>query len=472
VKAVLRGFDLETCLRSPWRRRALIALGVLLLATASTLPWVEAFVDAGIDWQSIFLRRLLDWSLWGVALEPIVALSGRLSLWLRGRVLLLLLAHAALAVGVGFGMGELNVTLTQTFFSERAQFDRPPWRDRSSLGRDATPRSPDATSPPAPDADRPPAPAADRPPAPAAARPPAPDAAPPPTPDAARDGAPAGFRREAGSRRGRDHREAARRLGRNRRAAIGALLYALCVGLGWSSRAFLAARDQERRAAGLELRAARLEGELSSAQLAQLEAQLHPHFLFNALHSVGGLIREDRGDDALRTLAALGDLLRASLERGATAELPLREELALAEQFLEVERIRLGDRLTVSIHTEPGIGSTPMPVLALSTLVENAVLHGVAPRAEGGHIEVAARRSGDSVVVAVTDDGPGFPPDVLAGRAPDGEGAHIGLENTRARLQTLYGDAAALELSNPPGGGACARLRLPARPSTGEEERA
>jgi sensor histidine kinase YesM len=236
--------------------------------------------------------------------------------------------------------------------------------------------------------------------------------------------------------------------------------------LGAGSQVHRRTRHEERRAAEFELRAVRLDAELADAQLSSLRAQLHPHFLFNALHTVGGLVREGRDEDALKTLSAIGELLRTTLDQGEKQELRLADELRVARRYLEIEERRFGQRLRLEWAIEEGCGAALVPALCLLPLVENAVRHGVAPRTEGGSVRVTARRAGAELVVEVVDDGPGFPAAVLAGGPQDeGEQARrcIGRANDRARLAMLYGDAQRFELENPPTGGALVRVVLPFR---------
>ena len=139
-------------------------------------------------------------------------------------------------------------------------------------------------------------------------------------------------------------------------------------------------------------------------------------------------------------------------------------ELSLSEHYLDIERIRFGDRLETVTHVEPGLGNATVPALVLLPLLENAVQHGIAPRSDGGRLGLDIRREGRRICMTVSDDGPGFPDDILGGdeatRAP-GERPHIGLENTRARLTMLYGEAGTLTLENPPEGGARVVVRVP-----------
>ena len=248
------------------------------------------------------------------------------------------------------------------------------------------------------------------------------------------------------------------------------LTYWLILGLGAGLRIYLKTRDEQRRAATAELRASQLDTELARAQIDSLRGQVHPHFLFNALHTIGGLIREDDQAAALRVLSAVGDLLRTTLDQGEAPEVPLSEELEVAERYLGIERIRFGDRLETSVEVEPAARAASVPALVLLPLVENAVRHGVEPRTGGGRVEIAARRSGGELVLEVRDDGPGYPREVLEGSGAELEHdgrRRIGLANTRKRLRVLYGEEYGLTLSNPAEGGALARIRIPCREAGG-----
>lgn len=234
----------------------------------------------------------------------------------------------------------------------------------------------------------------------------------------------------------------------------GLVTYALLV-LGWNGwRVYREARRREREAARLELRTAELKALLAEAQLGHLQSQLQPHFLFNSLHTLGALIREGDGASAARLTQRLAELLRRSLEVAERPELPLREELALLDRYVEIQRLRFGDRLRVDVGSADGVGDGLVPTLLLQPLVENAVRHGIERRAGAGRIEVSAERDGDRLTLRVRDDGPG--PDETA----EG-GTGVGLENTRARLGELYGDEASLTLEGGAGGGAEVTVRLP-----------
>jgi two-component system, LytTR family, sensor kinase len=203
------------------------------------------------------------------------------------------------------------------------------------------------------------------------------------------------------------------------------------------------------------LRAAQLETLLAQARLEVLRVQLQPHFLFNALHTVSSLMEDDvRG--ARRVLARLGDLLRRALEPDAGPEATLDEELAFLDEYVDVQRARFPDRLRYVVDVEAAARRARVPRLVLQPLVENAIRHGLAPRAEAGTVTVAARVEGDRLRVVVRDDGLGFadPSRVVEG---------VGLGNTRKRLEHLYGAEARLLLENAPEGGARVTLDLPRR---------
>ena len=188
----------------------------------------------------------------------------------------------------------------------------------------------------------------------------------------------------------------------------------------------------ERRA-----RAAELEAELAGARLAALELQLRPHFLFNSLHTIAALIRTGEPDLAVRTVAEIGELLRAVLRGGDHHEVPLREELDITRHYLRIEELRFGDRLTTRVEVDGPALDGMVPRLVLQPLVENAVRHGV-EHVGAGAVEVSARVAGDRLIVRVIDS------------APDGErapsaGSGIALANCRERLRSLHGDDFRLE---------------------------
>jgi LytS/YehU family sensor histidine kinase len=189
-----------------------------------------------------------------------------------------------------------------------------------------------------------------------------------------------------------------------------------------------------------------------------LKTQLHPHFLFNTLHSISTLMYRDvRAAD--RMLARLSDLLRLTLESSDAQEVPLRDEVAFLKMYLEIEQIRLGDRLTVAFEVDPMLEDVLVPNFVLQPLVENAVKHGIDPVREDGRVRVEAAVDAGTLRIAVTDNGRGPEPDGTDG---------IGLTNTRRRLAEVYGDDTWFALQPAEGGGAVAELRIPYRRSRGD----
>ena len=219
-----------------------------------------------------------------------------------------------------------------------------------------------------------------------------------------------------------------------------------------------ARRNRARQLAGLRLQAslARAELDRAAAELRVLKLQLNPHFLFNSLHAVSALVH-DAPAAAERMVVRLGDLLRHAAGRAATQEVPLHEEVRTLEPFLEVERIRMDGRLRVEWQIEDEARDAWVPHMVLQPLVENAIKHGLAPRAEGGCVRISARRDGGWLELAVRDDGVGLADAAARGAA----GAGIGTPNTRARLAQLYGAGHALEMAPADGGGTRVSLRIP-----------
>ena len=203
-----------------------------------------------------------------------------------------------------------------------------------------------------------------------------------------------------------------------------------------------------------EQRAAALEARLSEARLEALRSQLQPHFLFNTLHTVSALLPEDVAG-ARRMLTRLGDLLRSSLATQGRHEVPLRQELAMLDQYLDIQRTRFGERLQVSIDADPDALAAQVPAMILQPIVENAIRYGVEQRPTGGAVSVGARRADASLLLEVTDDGPGAPSAMA--------GSGIGLANTRDRLRQLYGTDHELRLENSFAGGSRVVIRLPYR---------
>jgi sensor histidine kinase YesM len=206
-----------------------------------------------------------------------------------------------------------------------------------------------------------------------------------------------------------------------------------------------------------ELRASQLESRLAQSQLEVLRMQLQPHFLFNTLHTISAFMQEGQIEDADRMISRLSDLLRLALESGGVQEVPLRQEMDFLRRYLEIQQIRFQDQLRVELHVPDELLDARVPSLILQPLVENAIKHGVTPRAEGGQVTLSIARDDGRLRVSVRDDGPGIPPDDGA----SARGSGVGLANTRARLEQLYGDRQRFSVGNHPDGGALIELVIP-----------
>jgi two-component system, LytTR family, sensor kinase len=215
--------------------------------------------------------------------------------------------------------------------------------------------------------------------------------------------------------------------------------------------------DYYRKYRERELRALQLETRLAHAQLDALKMQLHPHFLFNTLNSISVLMTEDVVA-ARRMLTRMSELLRASLENVGRHEVSLREELDFLKNYLEIEQTRFQDRLAVRMDIEPGVLDARVPNLILQPLVENAIRHGIAPRAQQGLIEISAVREDGMMRLKVRDNGPG-----LGSSGLEKVTKGIGLSNTQARLEQLYGLGHRFEMKDATGGGLEVAIVIPFR---------
>ena len=211
------------------------------------------------------------------------------------------------------------------------------------------------------------------------------------------------------------------------------------------------ARDARSR----QVQATALEARLAVAQLDVLRMQLHPHFLFNTLNTISALMHRDL-HAADRMLALLGDLLRDSFEKISAQEVSLKQELGFLEKYLEIEKTRFRDRLSVDTEIDPEVLDAEVPNLILQPLVENAIRHGIARRREPGHIRLAAWRDRDRLELRVRDNGPG-----LSSEGELLERSGVGLANTQARLRQLYGATHRFELLTPESGGVEVALSIP-----------
>lgn len=208
-----------------------------------------------------------------------------------------------------------------------------------------------------------------------------------------------------------------------------------------------------------ELRASQLESQLTSAQLQSLKMQLHPHFLFNTLHSISALLNKDT-EAARKMISRLGDFLRLTLENSGTQEVTLQREMEFLMCYLEIERIRFHDRLTTRIFVDPVVLDVRVPNLILQPIVENAIRHAIAPRSTPGEIKIQAKQTGDYLRIEVRDNGPGI---FMNQSAEHQLQKGLGLANTQSRLERLYGEAYRFELANAPDGGLVVTLEIPSR---------
>jgi two-component sensor histidine kinase len=211
---------------------------------------------------------------------------------------------------------------------------------------------------------------------------------------------------------------------------IDAFFYAGVVAVEHASRYYRLYLDRR-------VHASELEAQVSRAQLQALQMQIRPHFLFNTLNTISGLVRVDNKAAAITMLAGLGDLLRLLLRSDGAQEVPVRQELELIERYLQIEQVRFGDKLSIELSVEAGVEDALVPNLILQPLVENAVRHGIG--AATGRVSVVVERVGSTLRMAVSDTGDAQP--------RDGDSLGIGLTNTRARLERLYGGVHRFELT-------------------------
>jgi len=230
---------------------------------------------------------------------------------------------------------------------------------------------------------------------------------------------------------------------------INGFIHLALAGIGYAWYTAEALREARESAARADVLRAR-------AELQLLRSQLHPHFVLNVLHALLGLVRRDpaRAEDALERL---GELLRFGqwVHQTSSDWVSLSREWEFVRSYLELERVRLGERLRLEIDAEPAALEVFVPPFALQPLVENAIVHAVAPRAGGGLLRLSARRSDAGLCLSVEDDGPGASPDAIAASP------RMGLRLLQERLSALYAGRARLVFETPAGGGLRARLELP-----------
>ena len=412
----------ERLLRSGSGRVLLALVSVMLFTTANTLEFRGLFITSRdpdlFIWEAYWISQSIRLGLWAlVALVGIVPLMGLAPRWPLAKQIV---AHGALALTAawcfGLAWGTIRPELPSSIDFEKAmtmrqerEDERRQWGERAGGERAGGERA-----------------GSER---------------------AARNRGPMGFDRRM--ERGTRNQSA----GLLDRLLTHAFLLLLC-GAGAS---YLRSQDTRRRVAKLSLERATLEAELGEARLSALESQLRPHFLFNALHSVGALVGAERNTEARAALVTLGDLLRLTLDRSTDGQSTLAQEGDLCRSYLDLEKMRYGERLESTVKIPRSQENRSVPPLILLPLVENCVRHAVSKCSETVTIQLEASEAGEQLRLDVTCSQGSFPSEVLA----QGHGEGIGLANTRARLAATLGDTAQMQLENLPGGGTRVRLRLP-----------
>lgn len=225
----------------------------------------------------------------------------------------------------------------------------------------------------------------------------------------------------------------------------------------WAVLAFGYSLEIYQRYKSEELKTAQLEARLIETELKALREQLRPHFLFNTMNTIAVLVREGKNDDAVTLIARLSSLLRMSLDNTGVQEVTLRQEMDFLERYIDIQKARFSDRLQVDVAIEPAAMEARIPNLLLQPLVENAILHGIAPKAGPGRVVIRGRVDSGYLYLEVSDDGPGL-----------GDGNHrakegVGLKNTRERLAKIYGVRGQLSLRSESGRGVSVQILLPFR---------
>ena len=429
-----------------WSGRWLLALvAVLLFAGANTLEFRGLFASSRnpellkmFNWQAFWLSQSIRWGLWAlIALIGIVPLMSLAARWSAGKQLA---AHGVLALGaawsVGLAWNSIRPELPPSIDFEQLMALRQEQREQM---RTAPQEGPDEGT----DEER-------------------------RRPEDRRQGLRRGEERRPRSERGagRNPLDADRRRGFGGRNQSDGLLdrlltHAFLLLLCGAGASYLRSQKNRRQNARLSLEHASLAAELGEARLSALESQLRPHFLFNALHSVGALVGAERNAEARTALVTLGDLLRVTLDRSTEGQSSLDEEADLCRSYLDLEQLRYGDRIVGRITIPPDLKTKIVPPLILLPLVENCVRHVVSKSSEPIEIQLEASSDANDLILDVTCNGGSFEEDILK----LGQGQGIGLTNTRARLAAAFGTRASMNLENlshgDTPGGTRVRLRLP-----------
>lgn len=225
----------------------------------------------------------------------------------------------------------------------------------------------------------------------------------------------------------------------------------------WAVLAFGYSVEIYRRYKREELKSVQLEARLIETELKALREQLRPHFLFNTLNTISVLVRENKNDEAVTLIARLSSLLRMSLDNTRVHEVTVRQEMDFLDRYIDIQKARFSDRLSVSVAIEPAAMEARIPNLLLQPLVENAILHGIAPKSGPGRVDVLGRVEGGRLHLEVRDDGPGLGDGTR--RAKEG----VGLSNTRERIARIYGAQGQLLLRSEAGRGVSVQIVLPCR---------
>ena len=213
--------------------------------------------------------------------------------------------------------------------------------------------------------------------------------------------------------------------------------------------------ESRQQIARQHMETARLNEQLSKAQLNALRRQIEPHFLFNTLNAIAGLMREKKNDAAVSMIVGLSDFLRRVVEDSDRQQVALGEELEFTRKYLDIQKARFAERLKFSVDVPEELLTAQVPSLILQPMVENAVKHGIAKRVQGGAIRISARRNNGTLTLRVYNDGPALP----AGWGNGQSG--IGIANVRTRLESLYGDAFALSMQDQRPSGVEATVSVP-----------
>ncbi len=225
----------------------------------------------------------------------------------------------------------------------------------------------------------------------------------------------------------------------------------------WAVLAFGYSLEIHRRYKREELKAVQLESRLIETELKALREQLRPHFLFNTLNTIAVLVREEKNHEAVNLIARLSSLLRMSLDNTRVHEVTVRQEMDFLELYIGIQKARFSDRLAVGIEIDAEAMEARIPNLLLQPLVENAILHGIAPKSGPGRVDVTGHVKAGRLHLEVRDDGPGLGDGMR--RAKEG----VGLSNTRERIAKIYGAQGQLSLRSEPGRGVTVQIVLPCR---------